>query len=332
VAELLSEGELAAAAEPIGALLDGLNRILLDQPVVTELVAMALLARGHVLLEGLPGLGKTELCKGLAKLVDLPFRRIQFTPDLLPGDVTGTYVLEHGAGEAFAFRPGPIFASIVLADEINRSSPKTQSALLEAMAERSVTVLGTTHALPNPFFVVATQNPIELEGTYPLPEAQLDRFLFKIDFPPVGAGTLTRLLTTRVRGEPPAVAPVLHADGLSRLFALVDRIYLPEPVADFIGRLVSATDPRTALASEPVRHFIRFGASPRAAIAIANASRVAALFARRPNVSFDDVTRVAPAALQHRLGLSYEAHLEKKTAPVLVRELLSAIPEVARAQ
>ncbi|MFL5320811.1 MAG: AAA family ATPase, partial [Myxococcaceae bacterium] len=157
----------------------GLNQILLDQPTVVRQVAIAILARGHVLLEGLPGLGKTELCKGIAKLLELPFRRIQFTPDLLPGDITGTYVLE-GESRAFAFRPGPLFASLVLADEINRSSPKTQSALLEAMQERSVTVLGQTHALPDPFFVLATQNPIELEGTFALPEAQLDRFLVRI--------------------------------------------------------------------------------------------------------------------------------------------------------
>src|SRR3954469_12852793 len=174
---------------------------MLDQEGVVEQVVVSVLARGHVLLEGLPGLGKTELCKALAKLLGLPFRRIQFTPDLLPGDITGTYVIEGGAERAFTFRPGPLFTSVVLADEINRSSPKTQSALLEAMAERSVTVLGTTHQLPQPFFVLATQNPLELEGTYPLPEAQLDRFMFKVDVPPVGAETLTKLLTTRVRGE-----------------------------------------------------------------------------------------------------------------------------------
>src|SRR4051812_11376497 len=171
VSDLLTAAEITEAAAPALRLRDALNGVLFDQPVVVDRVVTAVLARGHVLLEGLPGLGKTELCKGLARLLALPFKRLQFTPDLLPGDITGTYVLE-GDKRELNFRPGPLFASVVLADEINRSSPKTQSALLEAMAERNVTVLGNTHPLPDPFFVLATQNPIELEGTYPLPEAQ----------------------------------------------------------------------------------------------------------------------------------------------------------------
>src|SRR3954464_1902334 len=191
---------------------NGMNQVLIDQGPVVERVVMAVLARGHVLLEGLPGLGKTELCKGLARLLSLPFKRLQFTPDLLPGDITGTYVLE-GEKREFVFRPGPLFASVVLADEINRSSPKTQSALLEAMQERSVTVLGTTHALPAPFFVLATQNPIELEGTYPLPEAQLDRFMFRVVVPPVGAKTLATILTSRHRGQPPQLSAVTDGPG-----------------------------------------------------------------------------------------------------------------------
>src|SRR5687768_7048415 len=192
-AELLQPAEVTGAVESIAMLRRGLNQVLLDQDQVVERVVSAIIARGHVLLEGLPGLGKTELCKGLARLLALPFRRIQFTPDLLPGDITGTYVIEGGDRREFVFRKGPIFASLVLADEINRSSPKTQSALLEAMQERSVTVLGNTQMLPDPFFVLATQNPIELEGTYPLPEAQLDRFLFRVQVPPVGARTLATI-------------------------------------------------------------------------------------------------------------------------------------------
>ncbi len=327
---LLTPEEVTAAADVIRTLREALSKVLFDQERVVEQVAIAVLARGHVLLEGLPGLGKTELCKGLARLLQLPFKRIQFTPDLLPGDITGTYVIE-GEHRDFTFRPGPLFASLVLADEINRSSPKTQSALLEAMQERCVTVLGSTHKLPHPFFVLATQNPIELEGTYPLPEAQLDRFLFRIQVPPVGASTLARLLTERVRGLPPEQSPILDAAALERLFAAVDRIHLPQPVAGFIGRLVEASDPRSASAPEAVRRFVRYGASPRAALALAAGARAAALASGKPNVGFDEVAQLAPAVLNHRLVLSYEAGLEKVDAEQIVKALLTAVPEVTRA-
>ncbi|MBI3182372.1 MAG: AAA family ATPase [Myxococcales bacterium] len=327
---MLQPNDVLAAGEPISMLKAGLNKVLLDQTTVVDRVVDAVIARGHVLLEGLPGLGKTELCKGLARLLGLPFRRIQFTPDLLPGDITGTYVIE-GERRDFVFRPGPIFASVVLADEINRSSPKTQAALLEAMQERSVTVLGNTHRLPEPFFVLATQNPIELEGTYPLPEAQLDRFLFRVQVPPVSAATLARLLLERVRGAAPELEPVLDASGLARLFALSDEVHLPQPVADFIGRMVEATDPARPSAPEGVRRFVRYGASPRAALAMASSARALALSRGKPNVGFDEVLEVAPSVLNHRLVLSYEAALEKAGPQQVVAELLKAVPEVVRA-
>ena len=331
MSELLSPAEVQGAAERVMQLQKGLNQVLLDQTQVVEQVVAAVLARGHVLLEGLPGLGKTELCKALARLLGLPFRRIQFTPDLLPGDITGTYVLEGEGRRDFTFREGPLFANVVLADEINRSSPKTQAALLEAMQERSVTVLGQTRPLPEPFFVLATQNPIELEGTYPLPEAQLDRFLFRVQVPPVGARTLSTLLTTRVRGTPPVLPAVTDAEGLASLFAAVDRVHLPGPVADFIGRLVEASDPRSPSAPEPVRRFVRYGASPRAALALASAGRALALMRGKPNLGFDEVVAAAPAVLNHRLVLAYEASLEKVGSLEVVRALLQAVPEVPRA-
>jgi MoxR-like ATPase len=329
VAEVLSPNEVQAAVEAISMLRAGLAKVLLDQDTVVDRVVTAVLARGHVLLEGLPGLGKTELCKGLAKLLGLPFKRVQFTPDLLPGDITGTYVID-GETRAFTFRPGPLFASIVLADEINRSSPKTQSALLEAMQERSVTVLGTTHALPSPFFVLATQNPIELEGTYPLPEAQLDRFLFRVMVPTVGAKTLASILTQRVRGAPPALEPVVTAASLDALFATVDRVHLPHPVAEYIGRLVEASHPQSASAAPAVKRFVKYGGSPRAALALAAASRAWALTKGKPNVGFDEVRELASAVLNHRLVLSYDAGLEKVGAQAVVEGLLAHVPEVAR--
>jgi len=331
MSDLLKPAEVLAAGESISMLKAGLNQVLIDQGAVVDQVVTSVLSRGHVLLEGLPGLGKTELCKGLARLLDLPFKRIQFTPDLLPGDITGTYVIEGGDKRDFVFRPGPLFASLVLADEINRSSPKTQSALLEAMQERSVTVLGHTQKLPEPFFVLATQNPIELEGTYPLPEAQLDRFLFRVQVPPVSARTMATLLTQRVRGAAPEQKPVLDKAGLDRLFAMVDRVHLPHPVAEFIGRLVEASDPRRPAAPDAVRRFVRYGASPRAALGMAASARAAALAKGKPNVGFDEVLEVAAAVLNHRLVLSYEASLEKVGPAQVIEALLKAVPEVPRA-
>jgi len=329
VADVLSPNEVAGAVEAISMLKGGLSKVLLDQETVVDRVVTAVLARGHVLLEGLPGLGKTELCKGLAKLLGLPFKRVQFTPDLLPGDITGTYVID-GETRAFTFRPGPLFANIVLADEINRSSPKTQSALLEAMQERSVTVLGTTHSLPAPFFVLATQNPIELEGTYPLPEAQLDRFLFRVNVPAVGAKTMASILTQRVRGAPPALDPVVTATSLEQLFSVVDRVHLPQPVAEYIGRLVEATHPATNGAPASVKRFVKYGGSPRAALALAASSRAWALSKGKPNVGFDEVRELAPAVLNHRLVLSYEAGLEKVTSAKVVEELVAQVAEIPR--
>jgi len=332
MSELLSNEHVARGQAAAQRILDALNQRLLGQEQLTRMVLVGALARGHVLLEGLPGLGKTELVKGVAGFLGLNFRRIQFTPDLLPGDITGGPVLEEGEDgtRTFVFHPGPIFGNTILADEINRASPRTQSALLEAMQERRVTVLGTTHTLPRPFWVLATQNPIELEGTFPLPEAQLDRFLFKLQVTRVGAPVLQEILTNRRRGAPPPAEPVTDAEGLKELFETVDGIYLPDAVAAYISRLVEATHPDADGSPSVVKDYARYGASPRAAIAIAEASRAHALLAGKPNAGFDDVRAVAPHALGHRITLDYRARLDGVDGPAVAQAVLEAVGELDR--
>lgn len=328
---LLTPAQVDEARTHLLRLKSELARALLGQDQLLELVVTALLARGHLLLEGLPGLGKTELIKSLSKLLGLKFRRVQFTPDLLPGDIVGTPVLQEDNGaRRLIFHPGPVFANLVLADEINRASPKTQSALLEAMQERRVTVLGETHPLPVPFFVLATQNPIELEGTYPLPEAQLDRFTFKIQVRGVTSETLEQIILTRRHGQAPDLQEVLTAVELQRLFDYTDRVHLPGSVANYIARLVTATQPGADAAVPEVQRFVKFGASPRAAIALASTSRAAALIAGKPNVGFDEVRKVAHSVLGHRLILDYAARLEGWDPQRLVTRLLELVPEISR--
>jgi MoxR-like ATPase len=315
-----SETEIAAASPLAGKLRDALNNVLFGQEALVEMVMIGLLSRGHILLEGLPGLGKTALVKGLSRALQLNFKRVQFTPDLLPGDITGNPVLQEKDGKrVFAFQPGPLFAHLVLADEINRASPKTQSALLEAMQERQVTVMGEVHALPDPFFVLATQNPIELEGTYPLPEAQLDRFLFKIDVTRCGVTTLEKIVLNRQIGVEPEVPAVLSREELIRLLDLVQRIYLPPVVANYIARLVEGTHSIENLG-------IRYGASPRAALALAAAARARALLQSRPNTSTEDVRAVAMPILQHRIVLDYNARLDGASPVTIIEKLLEQIP------
>ena len=320
---LPTDAEISAGSTKVRALLDAMNEVLYGQEELIEAVVTGLLARGHLLLEGLPGLGKTELVKGLSGAIGLQTKRVQFTPDLLPGDITGNPVLQEVDGRrTFVFQPGPLFASLVLADEINRASPKTQSALLEAMQEGHVTVLGETHPLPQPFFVLATQNPIELEGTYPLPEAQLDRFLFKLDVRRGNTATLQKIVLNREIGRAPAVAQVMTAADLTGLIDLARRMFLPEVVAHFIARLVNATHPGQSTASAQVR----YGASPRAALALAAAAKARALIHGRPNASFDDVKAVALPVLRHRILLDYQARVEGRTSNDVVSALLEEIP------
>lgn len=325
--EILNTDDVTWASEKLADLQRVLNTVVFGQAQLIEHLITAIIAGGHVLLEGLPGLGKTELVKGLGKAVELEVKRIQFTPDLLPSDVTGSPMLEeHQGTRRFVFQPGPVFTHLLLADEINRASPKTQSALLEAMQEHHVTVMGETHALPQPFFVLATQNPIELEGTYPLPEAQLDRFLFKLDVQRGGSDVLERIITHRQMGDEPDIAPVLTHSDLMRLMHLGRRVYLPDVVANYIARLVDATHPGQSQAAAEVK----FGASPRAALALAAAVRTRALIEGRINASFEDVEATAQPVLQHRLVLDYSARLQGTQPGDIVRALLHDIPKQPR--
>jgi MoxR-like ATPase len=331
-AALLTPGELDEARRKVDAVRGPLRRVLLGKEDLIDLVLVGFLAQGHLLLEGLPGLGKTELVKAIARLLKLDFRRIQFTPDLLPSDIVGSPILEEDANgrRTLVFHPGPVFGNIVLADEINRASPKTQAALLEAMQEKRVTVLGETHALPQPFYVLATQNPIELEGTYPLPEAQLDRFTFKVIVTRAGEETLAEIVRTRKRGEPPPLSPVLEPADLQMIFGCVDRVFLHPAVAEYIARVVASTHAESEKAPASVKAHVRYGASPRAAIAIAGTARALALLRGKPHAGFDEVRDVVPCALAHRLVLNYTARLEGKDAVGVVKDILAHVGESAQ--
>ena len=293
-------------------------------------VLTCLFAGGHCLLEGVPGLGKTLLIRSLSQALQLKFGRIQFTPDLMPADVTGTtIVVETPEGRDFQFRKGPLFAQIVLADEINRATPKTQSALLEAMQERSVTVGGTTHQLDRPFFVMATQNPIEQEGTYPLPEAQLDRFFFKLEVGYSTRADLREILNRTTAGAVEEPQKVIDADSILRHQKLVRAVRIADQVQDYAVRIVLATHPRGQFATPLVNQFLRFGASPRAAQTIVLAAKVKALLAGRASVAAEDVKAVAVPALRHRVLLNFEAEAEGRGADEIVTNILDTVPAAA---
>jgi MoxR-like ATPase len=321
--------DLTPASKLANEILADLDRILLGRSGLHRLVLAGILSRGHILLEGVPGVGKTALVKALGDLLALEFNRVQFTPDLMPGDILGTNILQEASPghREMVFQKGPIFTNLLLADEINRASPKTQSALLEAMQERHVTLLGYTRPLPDPFFVLASQNPIELEGTYPLPEAQLDRFLFKLDVVTADIEVLEQIVSTRRRGEPPAPRRRISHEELRELFAVVDRVFLPKAVARYIARLVAATHPESTESTEDVRQYVAYGASPRAAIALAEAGRAEAFLSGRPTVGFDDVQTVAPAVLNHRVLLNYKARLDGVRSSTVVARLIDTLEE-----
>lgn len=302
-----------------------ISAVIVGQNEVVHQVLIAMLAGGHVLLEGVPGLGKTALVRAVGGVTGLSFRRIQFTPDLMPADITGTQVYDgRNSAEPFRFAPGPVFANIVLADEINRATPKTQSALLEAMQERTVTVGGTGFPLPEPFFVLATQNPLEMEGTYPLPEAQMDRFLFKVnvDFPAAGELLAIGALTTGA--QTPEIRTVLEQGEMLRWQALVRQVVVVRDVMEYAVRLVLATRPEDPAAPPAVRRFVRYGSGPRGLQALLLGARAEALRAGRPSAGYDDVRRVARAALRHRVMLNFEAVAENITPDTLLEEILGS--------
>ncbi len=315
------------------AIVSEVGKVIVGQHDVVRHVLIGILSNGHILMEGVPGLGKTMLIRALGKSLALEFSRIQFTPDLMPADITGTEILEDSGNgrRAFRFQHGPIFANLVLADEINRATPKTQSALLEAMQERTVTAANTTYALPAPFFVLATQNPIEQEGTYPLPEAQLDRFMFKVNVPYPSATELTEILARTTAPAEPELQPVASGDDLLSMQALARQVPVPTNVSDFVSRLVIATHPGQSH-STFVNNYVRYGASPRGAQSIILGAKALALIDSRFNVSFEDVFAVAPAALRHRLLLNFEGLAESVSPDDVIADLLAGIPTDARAR
>jgi MoxR-like ATPase len=303
-----------------------ISKVIVGYDEIIEQVLIALFSGGHILLEGLPGLGKTLMVKTLAEALDLTFSRIQFTPDLMPSDIIGTNVMEQD--RTFRFQPGPIFAQIVLADEINRATPKTQSALLEAMQEHSVTVSGIIHRLKEPFFVMATQNPIEMEGTYPLPEAQLDRFFFKLKLGFPGKDELIDIIDRTTNPEVPKAEKVLDGETIEIKKKEIRSVPVSTPVKEYAVRLVLATHPELESSPSMVRRYVRYGASPRGIQSLILGAKVKALIDGRYNVSFSDIRYVAKPSLRHRIILNFEGEAEGLDTDTIIDQILEEVPEL----
>ena len=307
-----------------------IGRDVIGQKDVIEGAVIAMIAGGNVLLEGVPGVGKTRLVRSLGRVFDLPFSRIQFTPDLMPADVTGTNIIVKGedGNSSFQFQPGPIFSNIILADEINRATPKTQSALLEAMQEHTVTVMGVSRKLEEPFFVLATQNPVEQDGTYPLPEAQMDRFMFKIIVKNPSLDELMDIVNMTQKTMAEVADAACNGEDLLEMRATANQIPVASSVMRYAMRLCSATHPDSECASEAAKKYVRLGASPRAGQALISAAKVKALMDGRYNVSYDDVNELAYPVLRHRMKLTFEAVAEKvspdEIVTMIIKELTNA--------
>jgi len=320
---------LAQFSQTRTQMIDQLRRVVVGQTEVIDQILAAIFTKGHCLLVGVPGLAKTLMVRSMAQILDVSFKRVQFTPDLMPSDITGTMILdENDQGKRdFRFVKGPIFASVVLADEINRTPPKTQAALLQAMEERNVTVGQDTHPLPEPFFVIATQNPIEQEGTYPLPEAQLDRFMFniKVEYPSLDEEK--RIYMMIAKNEPVELTKVLSGKAIVNLQKLVRSVPIGDFVVDFVARLVRATRPKDPSAPEVVKKLIDWGAGPRAGIYLIQAGQAFAAMDGRFSVAIDDIRKAAVPVLRHRISTNFQAQAEGKSTEDVIAELLKAVSE-----
>lgn len=325
---------LAQFSQTRSQMVEQLRRIVIGQAEVLEQILAAVFTRGHCLLVGVPGLAKTLMVSSISQILDVTFKRVQFTPDLMPSDITGTMVLDENevGRREFRFVKGPIFANILLADEINRTPPKTQAALLQAMQEREVSAGQDTHKLPDPFFVIATQNPIEQEGTYPLPEAQLDRFMFniKVDYPTLDEEK--RILSTTTKDEPPELVRVLSGKAILNLQKLVRSVPVGDYVVDYVARLVRATRPKDSTAPDFVKKMVDWGGGPRAGQYLIMGGKAMAAMDGRFSVAIDDIKKVAIPVLRHRISTNFQAQAEGKTSEDIIHELLKVVgdPEVAK--